>query len=393
MTQPQQHKLSLFQVWAITVGMVISGQYFGWNFAFKQARLSEVLIGTACVIVFYSLFMYLYVTAAKQSPRSGGPMVLIEALGYRTLARLTGVVAFMEFLFGVSAIALAAGAYLHVLVSVIPPLYLSLLCLVLCGILNWRGITVSTQFEITVTVAALAGLMLFLVLSITPQESHLFLQHMSTPRPFHCLLAIPFLLWLLLGIEGSVLTAEECIKPSKTLPRAVLGALVTLGVCAVFIVIQVAILLPASEHLSLNPLPAALHHVAHTTPAELALIVTLGGLGIIASLNGLLIAASRQLYGLMQRMTHNSSMRNTAKNISHCTVITTLLAALLVLTVRQSVLLQVSILSALTIYTAVSISLQLQIKKEKSIYTINRHATILVLLMSIALLGICCITC
>ena len=55
--QALQRPLNSWQVFAMAVGMVISGQYFGWNYAFLHASLLTVICALIFVSLFYSLFM------------------------------------------------------------------------------------------------------------------------------------------------------------------------------------------------------------------------------------------------------------------------------------------------------------------------------------------------
>lgn len=64
--------LSPFQLWAIIVGMVISGMYFGWNNALAFAGPVGFIIAIVIVTVFYTAFMFSYAELSTAIPDAGG---------------------------------------------------------------------------------------------------------------------------------------------------------------------------------------------------------------------------------------------------------------------------------------------------------------------------------
>jgi len=68
-----QKQLKPIHLWAISVGMVISGQYFGWNYGFEQGGIIGLAIATLIVTVFYTTFMFSYAELSTSIPQAGGP--------------------------------------------------------------------------------------------------------------------------------------------------------------------------------------------------------------------------------------------------------------------------------------------------------------------------------
>ncbi len=68
-----QKQLKPIHLWAISVGMVISGQYFGWNYGFEQGGIIGLAIATLIVTVFYTTFMFSYGELSTSIPQAGGP--------------------------------------------------------------------------------------------------------------------------------------------------------------------------------------------------------------------------------------------------------------------------------------------------------------------------------
>ena len=69
-----QLKKSLTPVllWALGVGYVISGMYFGWNLGLAKGGTYGMLIAIAGVIVLYGCFTFSYAELAGAIPKAGG---------------------------------------------------------------------------------------------------------------------------------------------------------------------------------------------------------------------------------------------------------------------------------------------------------------------------------
>ena len=106
--------LNAFHLWGIAVGLVISGEYFGWSFGWAQAGTLGFLITTGVVATMYLAFVFSFTELTTAIPQAGGPF----AYSYRAFGPVGGAVAgfatLIEFLFAPPAIALAIGAYLNV---------------------------------------------------------------------------------------------------------------------------------------------------------------------------------------------------------------------------------------------------------------------------------------
>src|SRR5476649_592402 len=114
--------LKPIHLWAIAVGLVISGEYFGWNLGWGVAGTIGLLIATLLVTVMYITFIFSYTELTTSIPHAGGAF----AYAYRALGPFGGLVAgyatMIDFLFATPAIAFALGAYLHFLYPSVPVL-------------------------------------------------------------------------------------------------------------------------------------------------------------------------------------------------------------------------------------------------------------------------------
>ncbi|MBE5977271.1 hypothetical protein [Lacrimispora xylanisolvens] len=70
--------LTPVKLWAIIVGAVVSGMYFGWNYLFEKTNFTGALIATFIVTLFYVSFVFCYSELATAIPSAAGPTAYAE---------------------------------------------------------------------------------------------------------------------------------------------------------------------------------------------------------------------------------------------------------------------------------------------------------------------------
>src|SRR6201986_1605118 len=161
-TQQLKRVLKPIHLWAIAVGLVISGEYFGWNLGWDVSGTIGFLIATLVITVMYITFIFSYTELTAAIPHAGGAF----AYAYRAMGPFGGLLAgyatLIDFLFATPAIAFALGAYLHFLDPDIPVLYSAMFFNVVFIVINILGIKESATFSLIITLLAVAELLLFL---------------------------------------------------------------------------------------------------------------------------------------------------------------------------------------------------------------------------------------
>ena len=64
--------INTYQLWSIAVGLVISGEYFGWNYGWQTSGTIGFLISTLLVTVMYVTFIFSYTELTAAIPDAGG---------------------------------------------------------------------------------------------------------------------------------------------------------------------------------------------------------------------------------------------------------------------------------------------------------------------------------
>ena len=291
--------LTPLHLWAIAVGLVISGEYFGWNYGWAVAGPVGFLVATLLVTVLYVTFIFSFTELTTALPQAGGPF----AYSYRAFGPVGGFVAgyatLVEFLFAPPAIAFALGSYAHFLLPTVPVLPVALGCYVVFTLINLLGIKESANFSLVVTVLAVGELLLFMGLLAPHFRVATFLAHPVPVRAAGVFAALPFAIWFYLAIEGVAMVAEEVRDPRRTIPRGYGYGLLTLVVLALGVMVLTG---GATDWRVLSrldyPLPEALAQVLGRDSRWTRFFASIGLFGLVASFHGTIIGYSRQVFAL-----------------------------------------------------------------------------------------------
>ena len=291
--------LKPLHLWALAVGLVISGEYFGWNYGWGVAGTVGLLVSTLVVTVLYIAFIFSFTELTSAIPNAGGPF----AYAYRAFGPIGGMVAgyatLIEFIFAPPAIAFALGSYVNFLNADIPVMYTAVGCYVIFTAINMLGIKESAQFNMVVTVLALLGLLIFFVLTIPHFDQQKFLAHNDKFGVSGVFAALPFAIWFYLGIEGVAMVAEEVIDPQKNIPKGYLLGMSTLVLITLGVIILAGGVGNWQELVKIDyPLPAAISQAIGKENILTKAFAFIGLFGLIASFHGLIIGYSRQIFAL-----------------------------------------------------------------------------------------------
>ena len=295
--------LSPFLLWGLGVGYVISGMYFGWNLGLEQGGTGGLAIATFFIIILYTTFTFSYAELAAAIPKAGGAFdYAYRALG-KDLGFIAGMAQNIEFIFAPPAIAFAIGAYFNLFFPQIPILAIAVFAYLVFTALNIYGVKAAALFELVITLLAVGELLLFTGITL-PHFNINNIQKNAFPNGWQGVpAAIPFAIWFFLGIEGVANTAEEVVRPQRTLLLGFGSAIITLVILCVLIFLSSVgvngwetIVYKPDGTTSDSPLPLALAHVTGSNNLLYHLLITVGLFGLIASFHGLILSAGRSTY-------------------------------------------------------------------------------------------------
>jgi ethanolamine permease len=310
MSTSQPHAQSLaaslgtWQLWGIAVGLVISGEYFGWSFGWASAGTLGFLITTLLVAAMYTTFIFSFTELTASIPHAGGPFAYSYHAFGPAGGYFAGMATLIEFVFAPPAIALAIGAYLNVQFPALNPKVVAVGAYAVFMGLNIIGVTIAATFELFVTLLAIFELLVFMGV-VAPGFSLVNFTKggwggadgfsiAAIPGIFA---AIPFAIWFFLAIEGVAMAAEEAKDPKRSIPIAYTGGILTLVALAVGVMVFAGGAGDWSKLANINdPLPQAMKIVVGESSGWLHMLVWLGIFGLVASFHGIILGYSRQIY-------------------------------------------------------------------------------------------------
>ena len=298
--------LGSFQLWGIAVGLVISGEYFGWSYGWASAGTLGFLVTSVFVALMYTTFVFSFTELTTAIPHAGGPFEYSRRAFGPTGGYIAGFATLVEFVFAPPAIALAIGAYMNVQFPALDPKWVAVGAYVVFMALNIAGMRIAASFELAVALIAIFELLVFMGVVAPGFSAAQFLKGgwagsdtFSLGAISGIVAAIPFAIWFFLAIEGVAMAAEEARNPNRSIPIAYIGGIVTLVVLAMGVMVVAG----GSGDWTLlsdinDPLPQAMKNVVGQSSGWLHMLVWLGLFGLVASFHGIIIGYSRQIFAL-----------------------------------------------------------------------------------------------
>ncbi len=297
-------------LWALGVGAVISGDFFGWNFGLGEGGFGGMLIATSIATLMYLGLCFSIAEMSPALPHTGGAYSFARSAMGPWGGYVTGLAENMEYILTPAVIVVGIGGYLGAIFGTDPawaPVWWLLAYGVFVG-LNVLGVELSFRFTVAITLLALGILVVFYVgglpsvdleryaLSIAADEGHgRFLPHGWSG----VLRALPFAIWFFLAIEELPLAAEESYDPKRDMPRGVMLGFSTLVVCAFLTLFINAGIAPGAAGIadSEEPLFEGFKTIFGAgVGARLLALIAVSGL--LASFHTIIFAYGRQIYSL-----------------------------------------------------------------------------------------------
>lgn len=355
-------------LWAISVGLVISGEYFGWNYGWGVAGTIGFLLATVIVTVLYITFIFSFTELTTAIPQAGGPFSYAQ----RALGPIGGLIAgyatLIEFLLATPAIALALGNYLHFLYPAVPVLWSGIAVYVLLTLVNLLGIKESASFTLLFTLLAVVELLVYLGIVAPHFQAANFLKDALPFGYSGIFAALPFAIWLYVCIEGVAMVAEEVKNPARNIPIGYISGILTLVILAIAVMVFTGGVTNWQRLSAIDyPLPEAIGIVLGKDNRITKIFAGIGLFGLIASFNGIIISYSRQIFALAREgylpviLARISRKRQTP----YMALIIGGVAGIIALVIgRTDQLVILSVLGAIVMYVISMISLFVLRKKE-----------------------------
>lgn len=329
-------------IWALGVGAVITGEYFGWNPGLKEAGPVGMLIASLFVCALYMAWVLSLSELSVAMPFAGGPLAYGRRASGPGLGFIMGWSMFLESLFAMIGTAIASGGAVFFLIDLIAPEIpkslaigaglvdssataselrgaarlatttgFGLITIFLFAAVQWIGAKEQARVMEWITYGAIAGLVWFWIACIPGIDvGRIYTKPILVNGFTGIVKAIPFAIWWLVIIETVALAAEEAHEPHRTIPRGLTLAQLTL---IVLVVITWFVASTAGsdytrtgDSANLYPLQSIYAEVwpesstsGTTGPVWHLLGFSLIALcGMVSSYNGMIYAVSRQSFSM-----------------------------------------------------------------------------------------------
>lgn len=294
----------VFHLWALGVGAVISGDFFGWNLGLPVGGFGGLMAALVVMTVLYTCLCLSLAEMSPALPYAGGAYSFARIAMGPWSGYVTGLAESIEYIFTPAVIVVGIGGYLGSIfgtpASAAPLWWLG--CYVIFILLNIAGVAASFAVTVIVTLCALAVLALFSVAAIPYFDLQRWAIEGKGWFPAGAsgiFQSLPFALWVYLGIEQLPLAAEETKDPARTMPASILAALGTLVVFAFAVLVLNSGIAPGATAVGKSTDPLLL---GFRTVFGDSLLTRMFGLvacsGLIASFHGTMYGYGRQIYSL-----------------------------------------------------------------------------------------------
>ncbi len=314
----------MWSLWALGVGAVISGEYYGWNFGLATGGFGGLLIAAALMAVMYYGLVYSIAEMSPALPHTGGAYSFARSAMGPWGGFLTGLAENMEYVITPAVVAGAMALLMQEIVAGLfniegspwwnsLPMWMAVFYVIFVGI-NIIGIETTMRFTVTITVLSIAVLVFFFLAAIFSGKldfnlwTNISKSGEAIPGgggswlPFGVsgiFKSLAFAIWFFLAIEEVPLAAEESMDPRRDVPKGSILAMHTLLIAAVLtLVFNTA--LPGGAALygaSGFPLLDGLYAIFGKGSAT-ELLGLLFMIGLVASFFTIIFAYGRNTYSL-----------------------------------------------------------------------------------------------
>jgi len=293
-------------VWALGVGIVLVGEFMGWNFSVGKGGAFGSLIACWIIGLLYTCVAMIDSEVTSSIAATGGQYTQAKHISGPLMAFNVGLYLVMAYTMLEAADALVVGDLLVVVAEQfghvgLDPKPFVVLTIAALALLNYRGVFMTLSLNFVLTAMAFSTIVV-LFIGVKPWNPGEILQHseLLTDLPYGWIgvvAALQFGMWFYLGIEGTCQAAEECRSAGRSIPLGTMTGIITLLIAASLTWFLGTGLLPW-EYLGQAgvPLYDTARMVGNPTLQVLLFIGTI--LAAVASANGCINDASRAWFSM-----------------------------------------------------------------------------------------------
>ncbi len=240
-------------LWALGVGAVISGDFFGWNFGLAAGGFGGLLVATVFIAIMYVCMVLSIAEMSAALPHTGGFYGFTRNAFGPGLAYFNSITDMVEYVITPAVIVVGMSGYANSLLDLSGIFGAAganiVWWLIFYGIfvgINIWGTELTFKVALGVTIASILVLVIFYIgalvsgafdpalLNNVPVDATRTGASTFLPNGFYGIFAaLPFAIWFYLAIEQLPLAAEESHDVVRDMPKALIWGIVTLLILSV----------------------------------------------------------------------------------------------------------------------------------------------------------------
>lgn len=233
--------LGPMHIWALGVGIVLVGEYMGWNFSVAKGGAYGSLIACWVIGLLYTCVAMIDSEVTSTVAAAGGQYTQAKHIIGPLMAFNVGLYLVMAYTMLEAADALVVGDLMHAGATVfgytmLNPKPFVVLTIAFLAWLNYRGVFMTLTLNFVITfIAFVAIIVLFFAVDPTHDGAVMYHKALLTKLPYGWIgvvAALQFGMWYYLGIEGTCQAAEEVRSAPRSIPLGTMGGIMTLLVAA-----------------------------------------------------------------------------------------------------------------------------------------------------------------
>jgi ethanolamine permease len=298
-------------LWALGVGAVISGNFFGWNFGLAAGGFWGLAIATGLMAAMYLCMVYSIAELSVALPHAGGFYSFTRHAFGPFLGFFCGICVAIEYIIATAAILVTLSSYISPLAPSIPNYLVWIIVYTVFVLINIWGTDLTFYVGLFITLAAILVLGVFAISILLSGLFNPDLLFNIPADPGHSatwlpkgwagvFAAIPYGIWFYLAIEQLPLAAEETQDMPKSMPVGLTTGMFTLIVLSVFTLVLNTGVGGGAAAVGEAAAPMILGLEAYFGKGSTSTIVTTFALicGLLASFHTIIYAYGRILFSL-----------------------------------------------------------------------------------------------
>ena len=234
-------------VWALGVGIVLVGEYMGWNFSVGKGGAIAALIACWVAGLLYTCVAMIDSEVTSTVAAAGGQYAQAKHIVGPLMAFNVGLFLVFAYTMLEAANAITLGYLVQTVGGMIGATDVAgqalvlhdkpfiVLTIMFLAWLNYRGVYATLTFNLVITAIAFIAIVV-LFLASKPWSTEVLQHHeLLNGLPYGwigVIAALHFGLWYYLGIEGTCQAAEEVRSPARSLPLGTMTGIMTLLIAA-----------------------------------------------------------------------------------------------------------------------------------------------------------------